>query len=452
MTYRFLLLFGLLFLLLFSYLLYLNPQALTLHLATGLDTHGSLPFFILVSFAAGGLGVVFLFAAKSALRYSREFKQRKGRRQIKQALQATRQGLESWLAADYKKAAKQLKRALKLDSENQEIRRALIRVKLDAGEPQQAMEVLEDGLKIEPDDSRLQWLKVEVLEALDDDLRLLNQLMYLKSRYPKNISILQLLVDKLMAQAYWQEAIDAWQELAKMTKAAKNKEQQAEIAAQLENCRYELALQQWHAGNREAAEQTLKELLHKNQKYVPGYILQSSMAEQELQNPKRIEAALAALERGYRRQPNAWFLLAGERLLLSASEKGEEKVEKYYRKAISRYQDYWPARLLFAFFCLRHQRLDLVSSLLAELKKQDVDNPLIKMLAGELAYRQSHQLNEAADQFKEALGLEENPPLAFICHHCHRYAPGWLPRCPGCGHYNTYELSADLITFKGQSE
>ncbi|MCK4378926.1 MAG: tetratricopeptide repeat protein, partial [Deltaproteobacteria bacterium] len=199
MTYRFLLLFGLLFLLLFSYLLYLNPQALTLHLATGFDTHGSLPFFILVSFAAGGLGVVFLFAAKSALRYSREFKQRKGRRQIQQAVQATRQGLESWLAADYKKAAKQLKRALKLDGENQEIRRDLIRVKLDVGEPQQAMEVIEDGLKIDPDDSRLQWLKVEVLQALGDDLRLLNQLLYLKGRYPKNVSILNLLVAKLMA-------------------------------------------------------------------------------------------------------------------------------------------------------------------------------------------------------------------------------------------------------------
>ncbi len=450
MIYRLLLLFGLLFLLLFSYLLYLNPQALTLHLAAGLDTRGSLPFFILVSFAAGGLGVVFLFAAKSAFRYFREFKQRKGRRQIQQAVDATRQGLESWLAADYKKAAKQLKRALKLDSENQEIRRALIRVKLDAGEPQQAMEVIEDGLKIDPDEIRLQWLKVEVLEALGDDLRLLNQLIYLRSCYPKNISILNLLVDKLMAQAYWQEAIDAWQELGKVTKAAKNKEQQAEIAAQLDNCRYELALQQWHAGNREAAEQTLKELLNKNQKYVPGYILQASMAEQELQNPKRIEAALAALKQGYRRQPNAWFLLEGERLLLSASEKSEEKVEKYYRKAVSRYQDYWPARLLFAFFCLRHQRLELVAELLAELKKQDINNPLIKMLAGELAYRQSHQLNEAADQFKEAMGLEENPPLAFICHHCQRYAAGWLPRCPGCGYYNTYELSADLVTFKGQ--
>ncbi|MEA2108311.1 MAG: tetratricopeptide repeat protein [Pseudomonadota bacterium] len=451
MIYRFLLLFGLLFLLLFSYLLYLNPQSLTLHLATGLDTHGSLPFFILLSFAAGGLVMIFLFSAKSIFRYSREFKQRKGHRQIQQAVQVTRQGLESWLAADYKKAAKQLKRALKLDGENQEIRRDLIRVKLDAGEPQAAMEIIEDGLKIDPDDSCLQWLKAEVLESLGDDLRLLNYLNYLKGRYPKNVSILNLLVDKLMAQTYWQEAIAAWQELGKIAKAAKNKEQQAEIAVQLDNCRYELAVQQWHAGNREAAEQSLKEVLDRNQKYVPAYILQATMAEQELQNPKRIETALAALKQGYSRQPNAWFLLEGERLLLSASENGEEMVAKYYRKAVSRYQDYWPARLLFAFFCLRQQRLERAAGLLAELKKQEVNNPLIKMLAGELAYRQSHQLNEAADQFKEAMGLEENPPLVFICNHCQRHAAGWLPRCPGCGHYNTYELSADLVTFKEQA-
>lgn len=451
MTYRLLLLLGLLFLLLFSYLLYINPQSLTLHLATGLDTHGSLPFFILVSFAAGGLGMIFLFTAKSFFRYSREFKQRKGRRQSQRAVQTTRQGLENWLAADYKKAAKQLKKALKLDGENQEIRRAMVQVQLDAGEPQQAMEILEDGLKIDPDDSQCQWLKVEVLEAMGDDLRLLNHLLYLKSRYPKNVSILNLLVDKLMAQAYWQEAIDVWQEMGKIAKSAKNKEQQADIAARLDGCRYELAAQQWHAGNREAADQSLKELLNKNQKYVPAYFLQAAMAEQELKNPKRIDAALAALKQGYRRQPNAWFLLEGERLLLSSVKDGEEKVEKYYRKAISRHQEYWPARLLFAFFCLRHQRLERVAELLADLKKQDVDNPLIKMLAGELAYRQSHQLNEAADQFKEALGLEESPPLVFVCRHCHRYNPGWLPRCPGCGQYNTYELSADLVTFKEET-
>ena len=88
-----------------------------------------------------------------------------------------------------------------------------------------------------------------------------------------------------------------------------------------------------------------------------------------------------------------------------------------------------------------------MSELLAELKQQGISNPLIKMLAGELAYRQSHQLNEAADQFKEALGLEESPPLVFVCRHCQHYNPGWLPRCPECGYYNTYDLSADLVTF-----
>ena len=451
MIYRFLLLFGLLFLLLFSYLLYLNPQSLTLHLATGLDTHGSLPFFILVSFVAGGLGVVSMFAAKSALQYSRGFKQRKGRRQTQKAEKAIRQGLEYWLAADYKKAVKQLKRALKLDRGNLEIHRAMVRVKLDAEEPQQAMEIVDGGLKIDPDDSRLQWLKVEVLTALKDDLRLLNLLIYLHGRYPLNISILNRLVDALMVQGYWQEAIDAWQELAKIAKTAKDKERQAGIAARLDDCRYELAEQQWHAGNREEAEKTLKELLKKNQGYVPAYILQASMAEQELQNPKRIDLALAALKQGYRQQPNACFLLEGERLLLSLSDHGEDKVEKYYRKAISRYHGYWPARLLFAFFCLRHQRLEQVNEQLAQLQQQGVNNPLIKMLAGELAYRQSHQLNEAVDQFKEALGLEENPPLVFVCSYCHHYAASWLPRCPQCGHYNTYELSPDLVTLKEKS-
>jgi len=451
MTYRFLLLFGLLFLLLFSYLLYLNPQSITLHLATGFETHGTLPLFILISFAAGGLGVLFLFVARSVFRYFRGFKKRQGYRHVHKAVLETRQAMEYRLAADYKKAAKKLKRALKLDSGNQETRQLLVRVKLEAGEPQQAMEVVEEALKRDPDDSRFQWLKVEVLQAMGDNLRLINQLMYLKGRYPKNVSILNLLVTGLMAQSYWREAVDVWQELADIAKAAKNKKQQEEIAAQLDNCRYELAVQQWQAGKREDARQTLKELLDKNQKFVPAYILQATLEEQDRENPKRIEAALAALKQGYRRQPNAWFLLEGERLLFAESEKNEEKVEKYYRKAVSRYPDYWPARLLFAFFCLRHQRLERAGEMLLEFKKQGINNPLIKILAGELSYRQSHQLNEAADQFKKAIGLEETPPLVFICSHCRRYAATWLPRCPECGHYNTYELSADLVTLKEQS-
>jgi len=451
MTYRFLLLLGLLFLLLFSYLLYLNPQAITLHLATGLETHGTLPLFILISFAAGGLGVLFLFVARSIFRYFLGFKKRQSHRHVQQAAQETRQAMEYWLAADYKKATKRLKKALKLDSSNQETRQLLVRVKLDAGEPQQAMEVIEEALKSDPDNSRFQWLKIEVLRVMGDNLRLVNQLMYLKGRYPKNVSILNLLVTELMAQAYWREAIDVWQELAKIAKATKDKKQQGEVAAQLDNCRYELAAQQWQAGKREEAQETLKELLDKNQKFVPAYILQATLEEQDRENPKRIETALAALKQGYRRQSNAWFLLEGERLLFMESEKNEEKVEKYYRKAISRYSDYWPARLLFAFFCLRHQRLERAAEMLLEFKKQGINNPLIKILAGELSYRQSHQLNEAADQFKKAIGLEETPPLAFICGHCRRYAATWLPRCPECGHYNTYDLSADLVTLKEQS-
>ncbi len=446
MTYRFLLLFGLLFLLLFSYLLYLNPEFLTLRLAAGLETRGTLPFFILISFAAGGLGVLFLFVARSVFYYFYGFKERKGRRHVQQAVQEARQAMEYRLAADYKKAVKKLKRALKLDSGNQEIRQLLVRVRLEAGEPQRAMEVIEEALKNDPDDSRFQWLKVEVLQAMGDNLRLINQLMYLKGRYPKNVAILNLLVTGLMGQSYWREAIDVWQELAEIAKGAKNKKEQGEIAVQLDNCRYELAVQQWQAGEREEARQTLKELLDKNQKFVPAYILQAAMEEQDRQNPKRIEAALAALKQGYRRQPNAWFLLEGERLLFTESEKNEEKVEKYYRKAVSRYPDYWPARLLFAFFCLRHQRLERAAEMLLEFKKQGINNPLVKILAGELSYRQSHQLNEAADQFKKAIGLEEAPPLVFVCGHCRRYAPSWRPRCPECGHYNTYELSADLVT------
>ncbi|MBN2331621.1 MAG: tetratricopeptide repeat protein [Deltaproteobacteria bacterium] len=447
MTYRLLLFLGLTFLLLFSYLLYLNPQPLTFTLGSGLKTEGTLPLFILISFAAGGLGMIFLLALKAAVQYIGNFRQLKRRHRGMRAENLQRQGVEKWFMADYRKGAKLLQKAASREA-GLSACQDLARLQLDAGKPQEALAAVEQGLKREPENPQLHWLKVEVLERLGDDLRLLNQLVYLKNRYPHNRYVLTMLAEKMMAQSYWQEAMAAWQELIKLAAVKKDKVRQAEVSGLIRNCRYELAVQRGLAGDQEAARQLLKELLDDDPAYVPAYILQASLAEAETTNAKRISEAIAILKQGYRRQPNAWYLLKGERLL-SAGDGGHDQVEKYYRKAISRAEDYWPARLLLAFFLLDHQALEQADSLLAGLQRQLADSPLVELLAGELSYRQSRQLNEAADHFKRALGLGDKLPLTFSCSNCQRYDNHWLPRCPRCGAYNTYDLSPEVIAVKG---
>ncbi|MBW1644934.1 MAG: tetratricopeptide repeat protein [Deltaproteobacteria bacterium] len=446
MSYRIQLLLGLLFLLFFTYLLYLNPEAVSLQLGGGLQARATLPFFILIAFVAGGAGILSFFLldllARSRVR-------RREKKKLKKQLKAgdlCRQGLEKWYAAEKAKAAKLFQKALRQEPRHLEARQALVRLYLEAGEVEPARETVEAGLQLEPENVRLHWLRAEVLEQAGEPALLAAQLARLAKRYPDNQDLLRRLATACMAVPSWAEALDAWLRLAKKM-GKKDRERLQAVREAANNCRYELARQQWRQGELEDSRRTLKELLGEDPTYVAAYLLEAEMIVAAGDEPKRLAEAVAVLVKGYKKQPNVRLLQESERLLQpQGGGDVREKINKFYRQMVAKAYGYWPARLLYAVFCLENQELEQAGKLVAELEQQVVGNPLVEMVAAELEYRRSRELNKVVDRFKQAVGFGDQLPLVYRCRHCRRFAPRWVDRCPACGRYNTYDLAPVVVT------
>ncbi len=445
MTYRIQLLLGLLFLLFFTYLLYLNPEAVTLQLGGGFAARGTLPFFILIAFVAGGLGILSFFLLDLLSRYRARRREKKSLRRQLQARENCRLAREKWFAAETSRARKLLVKALQQDARCLEARQLLVRICLESGDGEKALEVVDTGLQLDPGNVQLQWLKVEVLEQAGDRQQLAAQLASLAQRFPASRKVLTRLAETCMTASAWQEALDAWVQLEKVT-GKKEKELRAGIREAINNCRYELARRHWQQRDLESSRKILKELLGDDPRYVAAYLLEAEMVVAASGEPKRFAEAVGILSKGYKKQPNVQLLLAGERFYQQqGGDDPREKINKFYRQLVAKIYGYWPARLLYAVFCLENQDLDQAGKLVAELEQQVVDNPLVDLLAAELAYRRSRELNQVVDRFKKAVGFADQLPLVFRCRHCRRSDYHWLDRCPACGRYNTYDLAAAIV-------
>ncbi len=439
MIYRIILFGGLLMLLGAAYLVYMNPTETSVALTQGLKVDGTMPFFLLLAIVVGGFGSGVFFSLLALRRQVGDFSRNLRDKRRKAAQQALCEGVEAGFKGDTKKAVASLHKVVKLDKKNMEAILALARLHLRERQPAQALKTLDAALVHSPEDPRLHWYRIQALKGLDDPLRMTNQLLFMKSRYPRNRALMTMLVEQFGSRGYWREALEVWQEISKGE--AKGSKEKKDAISGIANCAYELARRQWLAGDRDAAVASLKIVFDNDKEHIAAYLLKAEM------EPKKADA-LSVLKSGFRKKPSAVFLFEGERLQIEDDpENSTEKILKFYRKVLSRNPEYRPARWLYARFCLEHQKFDEAEVAAKRLREGGFTGPLLEVLAGELACRKEHRLEVAVDHFKKALGCAERLEPVFGCEVCGRLSPVWKYRCPHCDSYNSYDISERICSF-----
>ncbi|HIE07957.1 MAG TPA: tetratricopeptide repeat protein [Desulfarculaceae bacterium] len=439
MVYRAMFFGGLLVILGVAYLVNINSVETSVALSEGLKFSSTMPFFLLVAVAVGGFCSGIFFSLLALKRQVGDFSRHLREKRIVSAKQALLEGVEAGFKGDTKKAVANLHKALKLDKGNMEATLALVRLQLRERQPGQALKTLDAAIKHNPEDPRLQWYRVQALEGLDDPLRMTNQLLFMKSRYPRNRPLMMMLVEQFGSRGYWREALEVWQEISKTE--VKGSDEKKRALAGIANCAYELARRQWLAGNRDSAVASLKLVFHNDKEHVAAYLLKAEMEEKP-------SDALSVLKNGFWKKPSAIFLLEVERLkTLDDPENSGTKIFKFYRKVLARNPEYRPGRWLYARFCLENQKFDEAEVAAKRLRESGFDGPLFEVLAGELACRKEHRLEVAVDHFKKALGCAERLEPVFVCDNCERLSPEWKYRCPHCHAYNSYDISERVCSF-----
>ena len=419
-----------------GYLLFLNPEPVTVRLTPAWTVDAPLAGALLVAFAAGALLVGFVAAARASARGWRSW--RAGRRTAREAkrAQATAHAQQLVWAGDYAQARAELLRVE--NSAPTEAQRAtlLAETYLHEGNLADARRVVEEALANVGLDARLLDLLAEIAERAGDHRAAAEALERARSLQPASPRLSRRLRDVYAASERWPEAMTLQGEILLHVRDVDVLRTEEQV---LRGLRYQAALAETDP---KAAVRLLVALTREDPSFVPAFVSAGDFLER---NGRRM-AARRAWERGARRRPATVLLERLERL--NASEGRPERTARLLRRLRRRHPDDGPLFLFLARHLILRGALDEATEVLAALPAPVAGDPLAHALWGEL-HRRRGEHHIAADTFVRAYGTDLAVVTPFRCRVCRRATDRWAGYCRECRHWGTYGSRMELPTEPG---
>ncbi len=419
-----------------GYLLFLNPESVSVRLTPAWTVDAPLAGALLVAFAAGALLAGFVAAARASARGWRTW--RAGRRSAREAkrAQATAHAQQLVWAGDYAQARAELLRAE--GSAPTEAQRAtlLAETYLHEGNLMDARRVVEEALLNLGLDPRLLDLLAEIAERAGDHRAAAEALERARSVQPASPRLARRLRDVYAASERWPEAMTLQGEILLHVRDVEVLRTEEQV---LRGLRYQAALAETDPKN---AVRLLVALTREDPSFVPALVCAGDFLER---NGRRM-AARRAWERGARRQPATVLLERLERL--NASEGRPERTARLLRRLRRRHPDDGPLLLFFARHLILRGALDEATEVLSALPPSVAGDPLAHALWGEL-HRRRGDHHIAADTFVRAYGTDLAVVSPFRCRVCRRATDRWSGYCRECHHWGTYGSRMELPTEPG---
>jgi len=419
-----------------GYLLFLNPEPVSVRLTPAWTVDAPLAGALLVAFAAGALLVGFVAAARASARGWRSW--RAGRRTAREAkrAQATAHAQQLVWAGDYAQARAELLRVE--NSAPTEAQRAtlLAETYLHEGNLADARRIVEEALANLGLDARLLDLLADIAERAGDQRAAAEALERARSLQPASPRLARRLRDVYAASERWPEAMTLQGEILLHVRDVDVLRTEEQV---LRGLRYQAALAETDP---KAAVRLLVALTREDPSFVPAFVSAGDFLER---NGRRM-AARRAWERGARHRPATVLLERLERL--NASEGRPERTARLLRRLRRRHPDDGPLFLFLARHLILRGALDEATEVLAALPAPVAGDPLAHALWGEL-HRRRGEHHIAADTFVRAYGTDLAVVTPFRCRVCRRATDRWAGYCRECRHWGTYGSRMELPTEPG---
>lgn len=424
---------------LYIFFSHLNPATITLiyfwdhsiSLSPALLLVGSLLLGLVV-----GLLVHFFFSATHQFSHLRS---RKKEKREQETTKLFRQGVNKYLSGDPDEAQKLLEKALGRDSTRVDIRLALSDVHIRKGKLQEAEAVLNSARDSDPRCLEVLLKLASVHETLSDHEaaeRIYEEILQVENN---NRTALERFRDFYIKQGLWEKALELQKRLLKIVFGPQlEEERQKQIAL-----RYELAWQNLEKGqfqNSRSECKELAEIIKQAPDFTPARIALGDAYKAQ----GKIKDAAQIWQEGYKSTGKSIFLSRLEDLYLEKED--PSTLFTFYRSALSeRGQD-----LLLHFFygklCLRLEMVEEAIEQLTVVENAGVALPQLHLLLAE-AYRRRDRIEESNKEFQQALGLNQDVGLGYLCDKCGALSSVWKSRCAECGSWGTYSL-ADKRVFR----
>jgi len=419
-----------------GYLLFLNPEPVSVRLTPAWTVDAPLAGALLVAFAAGALLVGFVAAARASARGWRSW--RAGRRTAREAkrAQATAHAQQLVWAGDYAQARAELLRVE--NSAPTEAQRAtlLAETYLHEGNLADARRIVEEALANLGLDARLLDLLADIAERAGDQRAAAEALERARSLQPASPRLARRLRDVYAASERWLEAMTLQGEILLHVRDVDVLRTEEQV---LRGLRYQAALAETDP---KAAVRLLVALTREDPSFVPAFVSAGDFLER---NGRRM-AARRAWERGARRRPATVLLERLERL--NASEGRPERTARLLRRLRRRHPDDGSLLLFLARHLILRGALDEATEVLSALPAPVAGDPLAHALWGEL-HRRRGEHHIAADTFVRAYGTDLAVVTPFRCRVCRRATDRWAGYCRECRHWGTYGSRMELPTEPG---
>ncbi len=340
------------------------------------------------------------------------------------------EGRSRLLSLDLKKARTSLQKAYDRDPKRMEVAMALAEVELAEGNGDKARELWKKVHKDNPQEiesllrhaqvNREQGLVKEAIAMYQDVLKIDKD----------NLKSLKSLRDLFISSARWADAIELQKRLLKMAPDA-----EADKEKRLQVClRYEQALEQLENDQADKAIGELKDLVKQASEFVPAYV---SLGDALRQTGKLSDAA-KRWQQGYETFEQGVFLSRLEEGYLG--EDDPAPLLTVYRTLMGNRPDDIMLRLYFSRLALR---LELVDEAIDNLQMVEATGARFALLHNLLAeaYRRRDQTAEAIEEYRKALGADDETGIGYQCHECGAEFASWLGRCDACGDWGGFRLS-----------
>jgi lipopolysaccharide biosynthesis regulator YciM len=419
-----------LFLVAFLYFSGLNPQDVTVYYLPDQQITASVAIVVVGCVVLGLLFgyLVHLYSLVSHL--IRHWKRERAETKAREVSAIYREGILRLLSGDLKRAHAQLQRALDRDPSRVEAYIAMANVHIQEGEPQEGLNVLLRAKTVDPRSLEVSFKLASTYEEMgrdDDAARTYQEILALEG---DNRKALRGLRDLHVRYGRWREALDLQKKLLKVAAGSRRQEEEKQKLLYL---RYEVARLDLEDGQVDAAKVEFKDIIKQAPDFTPAVVSLGDAYRRQ----NRPEDAAGVWQGGYETLGRSIFLSRLEDLYMDAED--PTTLLSFYRSALLAKTDDLMLRMFLGKLCLRLEMVDEALEQLYAVESAGVAFPQLHYLLAE-AHRRRNRLEEAMNEYRQALGNLNTLRLAYKCDACGGESAEWQSRCPECGTWGTFSL------------
>lgn len=421
-----LILFGVFFLFFWN----LNPHDVTLYLFGNQEVTYPVAFVVV-----GGIliGLIIGFGAhiySSLMTTWKHWKRDRGEKLNREIGAIYREGVDSLLSGDLKKARTLLQKALDRDPRRVETYIALASLHSQEGTPAEGLALLRKARDLDPQSHEVLFKVAALQEEQGQDEGAIATYQEIVGRERDNRKALRSLRDLYIKHRRWKDALDAQRQIFK---AGPDTSRLAEEKEKLQYLRYEVARLALSEGAVDLAKSELKDLIRQMPEFTPAWVsLGDALAAQG-----RGDEAIKTWQDGYVAQGKSIFLSRLEDYFMNRED--PSSLLSFYRNILLERSHDLMARLFYGKLCLRLEMVEEALDQFQAIEGAGLETRQVHMLMAE-THRRRNRLHDAIAEYQKALGIGSKLTLSYVCDDCGTLSAEWDSRCPACGRWGTISL------------